>query len=143
MYKLTCPDCHRAYIGQTGRRFSTRYKEHETAFRHNPNTSSFAKHLTEYNHSFGPMPSIMQPLQFYKKGPHLNTLEKFHIYTESKANNHRNDDHTITTNAIFDTLARSRLPKTLLTHQTHRTDPTRHLKPLPAATKRLLQQPRP
>jgi len=105
VYKLTCPDCHTAYIGQTGRRFSTLYKEHETAFRHNPNTSSFTKHLTEYNQTFGPMPSIMQPLQLHKKGPHLNTLEKFHIYTESKANNHLNDDHTITTNAIFDTLA--------------------------------------
>jgi len=53
----------------------------------------------------------MQPLQLHKKGPHLNTLEKFHINVESKANNHLNDDQIITTNAIFDTLARSRLPK--------------------------------
>jgi hypothetical protein len=104
VYKLTCPDCHRACIGQTGRRFTTRFKEHEAAFRHNPNASSFAKHLTENNHSFGPMPNIMQPLQLHKKGPHLNTLEKFHIYTEFRANNHLNDEHFITTNAIFDTL---------------------------------------
>ena len=111
IYKLTCPDCHRAYIGQTGRKFATRFKEHETAFKHNPDTSSFAKHITDNKHSFGPMPNIMQPLQYHKKGPHLNTLEKFYIHTEFKANNHLNDEHTITTNAIFDTLARSSLPK--------------------------------
>jgi len=81
-----------------------RFKEHEAAFRHNPNASSFAKHLTENNHSFGPMPNIMQPLQLHKRGPHLNTLEKFHIYTEFRANNHLNDEHSITTNAIFNTL---------------------------------------
>jgi hypothetical protein len=31
-YRLSCPDCNKAYVGQTGRRFSTRYKEHKTAF---------------------------------------------------------------------------------------------------------------
>ena len=50
------------------------------------------------------MPNIMQPLQLHKRGPHLNTLEKFHIYTEFRANNHLNDEHSITTNAIFNTL---------------------------------------
>jgi hypothetical protein len=31
-YKLSCPNCNKAYVGQIGRRFSTRYKEHKTAF---------------------------------------------------------------------------------------------------------------
>jgi len=46
-YKLTCPHCNKAYVGQTGRRFAARYKEHEKAFRNNCHTSSFAKHLNE------------------------------------------------------------------------------------------------
>jgi hypothetical protein len=52
-YKLTCPDCNRAYVGQTGRQFSIRYKEHKTAFRNNNQNNSFAKHLNDSAHSFG------------------------------------------------------------------------------------------
>jgi hypothetical protein len=28
VYKLNCNSCHKAYIGQTGRNFKTRFKEH-------------------------------------------------------------------------------------------------------------------
>jgi len=110
VYKLTCPDCHKAFVGQTSRRFATHFKEHETAFRHNSNNSSFAKHLIENAHSFGPTHSIMQLLHYHRKGNHLNTLERFHTHTEFTANNHLNDDQTIIPNAIFDTLAKSKLP---------------------------------
>jgi len=36
-YKLTCPDCNKAYIGQTGHSFTQRFKEHKNAFRSNRN----------------------------------------------------------------------------------------------------------
>ena len=29
VYKLTCPDCNKAYIGQTGRKFTTRFLQHK------------------------------------------------------------------------------------------------------------------
>jgi hypothetical protein len=48
VYKLTCSDCHKTYVGQTGRQFRTGYKEHKAAFRNNSNTSRFAKHLFVY-----------------------------------------------------------------------------------------------
>jgi hypothetical protein len=51
------------------------------------------------------MEEIMQILQNQKKGAHLNTIEKYHIYTEAKADNHLNDEHTIFPNAIFDILS--------------------------------------
>jgi hypothetical protein len=38
VYKLTCPDYHKTYVGQTGRCFHTRYKEHMTAFHKNSNS---------------------------------------------------------------------------------------------------------
>jgi len=82
------------------------FKEHEAAFRNNCHTSNFAKHLIEEGHSFGPIHSIMQVLHYHRKGAHLNTLERFHIHTESAASNHLNDNHTILPNAIFDTLAK-------------------------------------
>jgi len=53
VHKSTCPDCHKTYVGQTGRRFSTRYKKYKTTFRNNSKTSSFAKHLIDEAHSFG------------------------------------------------------------------------------------------
>jgi len=106
VYRLTCPDCHKAYIGQTGRRFAARFKEHEAAFGNNGHSSNFAKHLIEEGHSFGPIHNILQVLHYHRKGAHLNTLERFHIHTDTAANNHLNDNHTILPNAIFDTLAK-------------------------------------
>ena len=50
------------------------------------------------------MNEIMQVLQRHKKGPHLNTIERFHVRAESITNNHLNDNHTIFPNAIFDVL---------------------------------------
>jgi len=47
VYKLTCPNCNKTYVGQSGKRFATRYKEHEKAFRNNSHTSSFVNTLTK------------------------------------------------------------------------------------------------
>ena len=104
VYKLTCPDCHKMYIGQTGRQFSTRYKEHMTAWRNLSTTSSFAQHLIEEGHSSGPMNKIMEIMHYHNKRPYLNTIERFHIHKESAKNNHFNDPNTVQPNAIFDTL---------------------------------------
>ncbi|CAH2089803.1 unnamed protein product [Euphydryas editha] len=51
IYKLECSDCKATYIGQTGRKFETRYKEHIAAVRNNqPQKSHFAKHLLDSGH---------------------------------------------------------------------------------------------
>jgi transposase-like protein len=104
-YNFSCPDCNKAYFRQTGRRFSTRYKEHKAAFCNNNQAYSFAKHLNDAAHSFSPMNEIMQVLHCYRKGPHLNMIERFHIHSDSIDSN-----HTIFPNAIFDTLLRSNHP---------------------------------
>jgi len=46
----------------------------------------------------------MQVVQFHKKGPHLNTIERFHIHKEAASHNHLNDEHTITPNRLFDSI---------------------------------------
>jgi hypothetical protein len=105
VYKL-CPDCKKAYIGQTGqtgRSFSTRFIEHKQATKYNSTASNFAKHINEHAHSFGTMETTMSVLKKQTKGPHLNTLERFYIHKEAALNNHLND-HTITPNKIFDTI---------------------------------------
>jgi hypothetical protein len=63
VYKLTCPDCGKAYIGQTGREFRTRINEHKRAFHHNPQQSKLALHLTDHKHSFGHIDNIMKIIQ--------------------------------------------------------------------------------
>jgi hypothetical protein len=45
VYKLTCPECQKAYVGQTGRSFNIQYNKHKQAFWNNSHSSSFAKHL--------------------------------------------------------------------------------------------------
>jgi len=50
------------------------------------------------------LPVITHVEQFHKKGPHLNTLERFHIHKVGTSHNHLNDEHTITPNRIFDTI---------------------------------------
>jgi predicted RNA-binding Zn-ribbon protein involved in translation (DUF1610 family) len=62
VYKLTCPDCGKAYVGHTGREFTARYKEHKTAYRTNNHNYSFAKHLSNTRYSFGPINEIMSVL---------------------------------------------------------------------------------
>ncbi|KAJ4449406.1 hypothetical protein ANN_00805 [Periplaneta americana] len=43
VYKLKCNTCNNFYIGQTGRSFQTRYKEHITAITKLQNTSTYAE----------------------------------------------------------------------------------------------------
>jgi hypothetical protein len=112
-YKLTCPDCNKAYIGQTGRSFNERFKEHKYAFKTNSHMSNYAKHILEHSHSFRPIQDTMQILQYQGKGIHLNTVEQFHIYVKFSKNNHLNDEHTISPNKIFDALLKPQQPAQL------------------------------
>ena len=53
IYRLTSGKCPSLYIGQTGRKFSTRLSDHQTAFNKNkPNDSAMAKHCLETGHDF-------------------------------------------------------------------------------------------
>jgi hypothetical protein len=79
---------------KTGRSFATRFREHKKAFRTASRSSNFAKHLIDHTHSFGPIHNKKQMLQLQNKGAHLNTLERFHIYTEYTSNNHLNNEVT-------------------------------------------------
>jgi RNA-splicing ligase RtcB len=94
-YKLTYPDCHKAYVGQTSRSFTQRFKEHKNAFKFSRNNSNYAKHALTHSHSFGPIHTTMQVLQYQNKEAHLNTIERYFIYKEFSRNNGLNDEHNI------------------------------------------------
>ena len=110
VYKLKCPDCNKAYVGQIGRSFQVRFNEHKNAFKTNSHTSNFAKHLNEQAHSFGSIHNTTQIPQRQNKESHLNTIERFYIYAEYLNNNHLNDEHTIIPNIIFEALLKSHQP---------------------------------
>lgn len=81
---MKCPDCGKKYIGQTGRNFEKRYKEHLFSFRSNNNNNlKFVQHLIEDNHSFGKISEIMEVLHFSSKGTHVDTIENFYVYSET------------------------------------------------------------
>jgi predicted GIY-YIG superfamily endonuclease len=105
-YKLSCLDCNKAYIGQTGKSITQRFKEHKNSFKANRNTSNYAKHLLEHSHTFGPIFETMQILQYQIKGTHLNTIERYFIYKEFSINNNLNDEYNISSNKIFNALLR-------------------------------------
>jgi hypothetical protein len=110
VYKLTCPDCTKANIGQTSRNFSVRFNEHNQTFCNNNPSSVYAKHLNEHAHSFGTIDTTIHILQHQNKGPHLNNLERFYIHKEAAFKNHVNDDHTALPNKVFDTILKVQLP---------------------------------
>jgi hypothetical protein len=104
VYKLTCPDCHMNYIGQSESSFHTRYSEHLRDYRHNTNKSKFAQHLTENKHSFGPIGETMTVLYKTGKGRLMDTIQRYYIYKETKNNNQINNKITVKPNVIFDML---------------------------------------
>ena len=64
--------------------------------------SNFATHLIDNIHSIGPINEIMKILYTTTKGRFMDTIERFHIYKETRANNHIHDKNAVTTNAIFE-----------------------------------------
>jgi transposase-like protein len=104
IYQLTCPDCEKKYVGQTGRPFCTRFSEHLRDYKYQTPKSKFALHLLENNHSMAPMDQIMKILYNTNKGNLMNTIEQFHIYKITQENIQINDKNTVKPNVIFKTI---------------------------------------
>jgi hypothetical protein len=106
IYQLSCPTCNKKYIGQTGRSFQVRFREHLHDYKYMCRKSGFAQHLLDEGHTFGPMENIMDIIHYAKKGKMMDALERFHIYEASQKGIQINDKSTIQRNPIFDTLVR-------------------------------------
>jgi hypothetical protein len=78
-----------------------RYKEHSHDFKFNIHKSSFAAQLLDNNHSMGPTHKIMEVLYTTRNCWLMDTVERFHSYSETRKNNQINDKNTIKPNAIF------------------------------------------
>lgn len=82
IYKITCDNCNCFYIGQTGRNFLTRYREHVRISENNQ--SSFYLHLRNENHSALNIENALTILHKIPKGIEMNILEEFEIYIHTK-----------------------------------------------------------
>jgi hypothetical protein len=75
VYELEC-QCNAIYVGQTGRNFATRIKEHRMCYTLGNTTSIFAAHLLEENH---PPEFKFKVLHKFHKGKKLDALECLEI----------------------------------------------------------------
>jgi hypothetical protein len=104
VYQLKCLDCYKNYIGQTGRNFKQRYREHINDIRQNKEKSGYSQHILNTGHRYGTIDDTMEILYKNKKGLLLNTVEQFYIYINKKQNSHLNDIYSDNYNPIYDTL---------------------------------------
>lgn len=89
IYKLKCSECPKFYIGQTGRTFKCRYREHIQSIKSNNKTtqkSTFAEHILETQHSYKNISENMEILNIANKGRRMNILEEYNIYINKKHN---------------------------------------------------------
>jgi hypothetical protein len=77
-------DCPLKYVGQTGRIFNKRYKQHIYDIRTNNSKKGYANHILNTGHTYGTITNTMEIMETERKGKHLNTLERYHIYKASK-----------------------------------------------------------
>jgi hypothetical protein len=85
VYQLQCADCPLKYIGQTGRTFKTRFKEHVRNIKNGQN-SKFAQHIVDTTHEYQTIDQTMKILHVEKEGRALDTYERFHICEITKQN---------------------------------------------------------
>jgi hypothetical protein len=101
IYQMKCMECPKKYVGQTGRTFNIRYKEHIHDIRTNNGNTEYSNHILNTGHTYSPIPNTMEIITTGKKGKHLNILERYYIYKTNKENIQMNDTHIETYNPIF------------------------------------------
>jgi hypothetical protein len=67
IYQMKCLDCPLKYIGQTGRAFHTRCKEHKQAIRSHNGNSGYSNHILNTGHTYGNITDTMDVIKQRKK----------------------------------------------------------------------------
>lgn len=89
VYRMCCDQCEAVYVGQTGRSFEVRYKEHVAAVRNDrPERSNFARHILDSGHGLSDSHHL-EILHCCSKGLKLSVLEQLEILK------HKNGDRRL------------------------------------------------
>jgi hypothetical protein len=75
-------------IGQTGRIFNIRYKEHIHDIRSNYSNCGYSNHILNTGCTLGTVADTVDVITTERKGKHLNTLDRYLIYKVRKDNLH-------------------------------------------------------
>lgn len=87
IYQINCSDCKSFYIGQTGRSFKSRFKEHIQALKSNNKTtmkSNYAEHLLKNNHNYESMEKNLTIIDYMPKSEKLDSKEDLSIFLKHK-----------------------------------------------------------
>jgi hypothetical protein len=103
-YELKCQNCPGRYIGQTGRKFKTRYKEHIQDIKNNKSKKGFAHHILNTGNSYNNIEKSLQILNIEDNVPYINTLEKFQKNKTKKTGILVNDNYADIYNPIYELL---------------------------------------
>jgi hypothetical protein len=95
IYQIKFLDYPLKYVGQTERNLHARYKGHVQAIRNNNRNLGYSNHIVNMGHTYGTITDNMYIIKQRKKGKHINTLEKYHIYKINKNMLHMNDTYII------------------------------------------------
>lgn len=106
IYKLICgvDSCAKGYVGQTGRSFNTRFKEHRLSVKYG-RASAFGMHAFDSDHPFTKIEDTMQIMKIINKGRDMNTYEAMEIYLERNNPNNLNEQESFGNNPLFHCLA--------------------------------------
>jgi hypothetical protein len=106
VYSLKCLSCDQIYVGQTGRSFKIRYKEHISDIRHNKDKSKYALHMLQFSHEYGTIENTLEILKVVNKGKLLDVLERFYIYKANRKKQIMNEQYVVDHNVLFEMLLR-------------------------------------
>jgi hypothetical protein len=71
IYQTKCLDCPLKYIGQTGRAFHTRNKEHIQETRNNNGSLGYSNHILNTGHKYRIVTDTLDIIRTHRKGKHL------------------------------------------------------------------------
>jgi len=63
IYKLKCKTCNKAYIGQTSRNISLRFRKHIRYIKNNEPQPAYAQHILQNIHKYGTLADTMTLLK--------------------------------------------------------------------------------
>jgi len=125
IYKLICKTCNRAYIGQTSRNLTFRYREHIRYIKNDDPQSSYALHNLQNIHEYGSLKDTMSLLKPIHKTSMLIPYEQLLSQTFHHNRNLIPEQNCGEQNPLFllATALHSHLPTTALNARSAQTSP--------------------
>jgi len=102
VYEIVCGQCPKKYIGQTGRSFRTRWREHLPK-NSAEQKSNYAEHLVQHGHSYSKIEDNLKILHKVNKSNSMSVLENYEIFKAVKRDpdNVLNDKVDSQANSLF------------------------------------------